>query len=74
MIGVDPDLQGRGLGSALLPEWLSRADAEGRPSYVETMVERKLRFYGRHGFEVLGASAIGPGGPMGWAMRREPGG
>jgi ribosomal protein S18 acetylase RimI-like enzyme len=71
MLGVDPQFQGRGLGSALLREGLKRADAASRPSYVETMLERNLAFYGHHGFDVMGSIAVGPGGPVGWAMRRE---
>ena len=69
-IGVDPELQGRGLGTALVREGLARADAEGCPCYLETSEERNLAFYERHGFEVVERVALGEGGPPGWAMRR----
>jgi ribosomal protein S18 acetylase RimI-like enzyme len=73
IVGVDPDVQGRGLGSALVREGLARADEEGRPVYLETSEKRNLGFYERHGFVVLDSATLGRGGPTAWAMRRDPG-
>lgn len=72
IVGVDPDLQGRGLGSALVKEGLARADASNCPCYLETSEERNVAFYERQGFVVVGTAPLGKGGPPGWAMRRNP--
>jgi ribosomal protein S18 acetylase RimI-like enzyme len=72
ILGVDPEMQGRGLGSALVKEGLDRADETHRPCYLETSEERNVGFYERHGFVVVGTAPLGKGGPPGWAMRRDP--
>jgi ribosomal protein S18 acetylase RimI-like enzyme len=72
IVGVDPELQGRGLGSALVKEGLALADQSNSPCYLETSEERNLAFYQRLGFVVLEAATLGDGGPTAWGMRREP--
>lgn len=72
IVGVDPELQGQGAGTALVKEGLARADQAGCPTYLETDEERNLPFYGRLGFRVVEAATLGPGGPPAWAMRRDP--
>ena len=52
-LGVEPDSQGRGIGTALLQPVLKQAAADGSPCYLETQTERNVRFYRRQGFEVL---------------------
>jgi len=52
VLGVEPSLQGRGIGSALLESFCARADAEGALSYLETDRASSVRLYERHGFEV----------------------
>ena len=74
IIAVDPELQGRGRGTALLKKGLARADQANCPCYLETSEERNLAFYERHGFRVVESTSLGDGGPTGWAMRRDPGG
>jgi len=70
-LGVEPVLQGKGLGSALLAGVLARCDDDGVPAYLESSKERNLAFYGRHGFTV--GEVVQPrGGPKLWTMRREP--
>ncbi len=49
-LGVDPECQGQGVGSALLRHWLGLVDEDGRPAYLETDDPRNLPFYGRAGF------------------------
>ncbi len=73
IIGVDPELQGRGRGTALIRQGLAWADAEELPCYLETSSPDNLRLYERHGFEVVASVSLS-GGPTGWAMRRAPGG
>ena len=71
VVGVDPELQGRGLGSALVSEGLKRADESNSPCYLETSEERNVAFYERHGFVVVDTAPLGKGGPTGWAMHRK---
>lgn len=52
-IGVDPDHQGEGHGSALVRSGMRRADRDGKMIYLETETEKNLGFYERLGFEVL---------------------
>lgn len=61
-LGVEPSLQGRGIGGALLAHGLARADRDGLPCYLETMNERDLRFYERHGFRIAHEGPLPPSG------------
>jgi ribosomal protein S18 acetylase RimI-like enzyme len=72
IVGVDPELQGRGIGSALLQEGLAQVDQAGALCYTETSVQRNVAFYERHGFRVVETATLGKGGPPAWGMRREP--
>ena len=74
IVGVDPELQGQGVGSALVTEGLGRADESNCRCYLDTSEERNLAFYRRQGFEVVGTAPLGKGGPPGWAMRRNAAG
>ncbi len=71
-VAVDPDLHGRGFGSALIREGLALADRESKPCYLETSEPRNLALYKRLGFAVLQEATLGKGGPPAWAMLREP--
>jgi GNAT superfamily N-acetyltransferase len=51
-VGVDPGLQGTGLGAEVLQPVLDRADAEGTPCYLETPFRQTHGFYRRLGFEL----------------------
>src|SRR4029453_1719673 len=57
-IGVHPELQGRGIGKALLAAFLDMADARGTPAYLETDVDRNVALYERFGFKVIDQEAI----------------
>jgi ribosomal protein S18 acetylase RimI-like enzyme len=72
VVGVDPEFQGHGLGSALVREGLALADRASQPCYLETSAPRNLALYQRLGFVVLEEATLGKGGPKAWAMRREP--
>ena len=71
VLGVDPERQGRGVGSSLIEPTLAQADADGLPCYLETMKERNVPFYQKHGFAVVVEGDLPKGGPHFWTMRRE---
>lgn len=72
-VGVEPESQGRGLGSALMRSGISRADQEGTPIYLETETEYNVGYYERLGFQVVEQmAAVGLGVPI-WAMIHRPG-
>jgi GNAT superfamily N-acetyltransferase len=72
VIGVAPEWQGRGIGTALLRPILDRCDREGLPAYLEASSERNRACYERNGFEVRGELRIPGGGPPIWPMWRPP--
>ncbi|MDA1297156.1 MAG: GNAT family N-acetyltransferase [Chloroflexi bacterium] len=59
ILGVSPELQGRGVGSALLREFCRLADDAGKPCYLETDSEGGKRLYERFGFRVANQRASG---------------
>jgi ribosomal protein S18 acetylase RimI-like enzyme len=71
-IGVDPEHQGQGLGSALMQPVLDRCDQEGCGAYLENTKEANLSFYQRHGFKVTSKLDLGQGTPPLWLMWRDP--
>ena len=73
MIGVAPERQGEGLGSALIASVLDRCDRDGVPAYLEASSERSLGLYERLGFQVVDRPLTLPDGPQMWPMWREPG-
>ncbi len=50
ILGVNPKLQGRGLGQQLLTPTLELADQQGKACYLETFTPRNMSFYARLGF------------------------
>ena len=72
VLGVEPDLQGRGLGKGLLTRISARADAERMPCYLETDKERNVRLYESAGYRVVNDEIVPttPGFRM-WTMRRD---
>jgi ribosomal protein S18 acetylase RimI-like enzyme len=53
MLGVEPELQGRGHGGRLLRTLSAQADRDGLPCYLETDRESSMRLYTSHGFAVM---------------------
>lgn len=69
-LGVDPEHQGRGLGSELLRALTARADAERQPCYLETDVQRNVGLYQGHGFQLLGERIVPGMDARMWFMQR----
>lgn len=70
-IGVHPDMQGKGLGSALMHPTLDRCDREGLPAYIEASSERSAALYERLGFQHTKELRVGGSPPL-WLMIRPP--
>jgi GNAT superfamily N-acetyltransferase len=68
-IGVHPDMQGRGLGSALLRPTLERCDRESLPAYLEASSERNAALYERHGFRLIKELRVGGSPPLRLMLR-----
>lgn len=71
-VGIEPRLQGMGLGSTLLAPVLERADASGVLCYLEAPFPQTHAFYRRLGFEVASESNPFAGAPPLWTMIRRP--
>jgi GNAT superfamily N-acetyltransferase len=69
--GVDPFVQGKGLGSALLRHALVTCDRDGLPAYLEASTVRSRQLYERFGFRVHGIIQVGSS-PSVWPMLRDP--
>ena len=70
VIGVRPEWQGRGFGSALLRPILERCDREALPAYLEASSERNRALYERHGFGVVEEIRVSDSPPL-WRMWRD---
>ncbi|GAA4642940.1 GNAT family N-acetyltransferase [Pontixanthobacter gangjinensis] len=71
-VGVRPDDQHQGWGTAMMKDGIAKADAEGVAVYLETALESNVTFYQHLGFTVTGEWHI-KDGPKMWSMLREPG-
>lgn len=69
-LGVHPDRQGHGHGAALLGDVLADADRDRLPTYLVTMKEANVGWYGRFGFAVREELRLGRSGPPAWSMLR----
>ena len=72
VLGTEPELQGRGIGSQLMAPVLARCDQERVPAYLESSKEKNLPLYERNGFKVTEEFVIPDGGPKLWLMWRDP--
>jgi ribosomal protein S18 acetylase RimI-like enzyme len=70
LLAVDPSSQGCGVGSRLMAPVLGKAAALAMPVYVQTLHERNVAFYKRHGFQVISKTAPRRGRPSCWGMIR----
>jgi L-amino acid N-acyltransferase YncA len=69
-LGVRSSHQGRGLGSKLMFDVLSRCDREGVPAYLESSTEGSRALYERHGFRADEVLDLPRNGPQLWLMWR----
>ena len=72
LLAVWPDLQGRGIGAALLDACHRGLDDDGVAAYLEASSQRNRRLYRRHGYADFGAPICLPGGPQMFPMVRQP--
>jgi ribosomal protein S18 acetylase RimI-like enzyme len=70
-IGVVPERQGEGLGSALMRDGLAPR-AHYVPTWLETSRVDNVSYYERFGFYTVMDEAAPGGGPHIWFMRRDP--
>jgi ribosomal protein S18 acetylase RimI-like enzyme len=71
-IGVVPERQGEGLGSALMRDGLAAPGHRGVPSWLETSRVNNVAYYERFGFRTVVDEDAPEGGPHIWFMRRDP--
>jgi GNAT superfamily N-acetyltransferase len=71
IVGVHPNVQGRGLGQALLQPTLQEASSRGRVCYLETFTRRNVVFYERLGFVSIAEHAEPTTGSSYVVMRRD---
>jgi GNAT superfamily N-acetyltransferase len=71
-IAVEPAVQGRGFGAALIAAGLGRAGADGTGAFLSTGTPRNVSIYGRCGFRVVEDLSAPGGGPHVWFMRWDP--
>jgi predicted N-acetyltransferase YhbS len=71
-VAVEPDLQGRGIGAALIDFGLARARAAGAGACLETGNPRNVAYYERFGFRTVADADAPDGGPDIWFMRWDP--
>lgn len=71
-VAVEPELQGRGIGSALIEFGLARARADQSGVFLETGTPRNVPYYERFGFRTVADADAPDGGPHIWFMRWDP--
>jgi ribosomal protein S18 acetylase RimI-like enzyme len=71
-LGVDPAVQGHGIGGRLVQPVLEDCDDRGVTAYLETVGDPNRRFYERHGFDVVEALPFEPAGIQVLLMLRRP--
>ena len=72
VIGVAPDHQGEGIGTALVDAVLVRADRAGTGCFLYTATEANVAWYRRFGFDIRATYHPTPSWPQVWAMWRHP--
>ncbi|MEZ4554222.1 MAG: GNAT family N-acetyltransferase [Dehalococcoidia bacterium] len=71
LVGVEPEHQGRGVGSALIRAGLEACDRDRLPAYLESSKARNVPLYVKHGFRVVERLDLARRGPSLWLMWRD---
>ncbi len=71
-IGVAPERQGEGIGTALMHDGLASADRDGVAAWLETSKATNAAYYEGFGFRTVVDEDAPDGGPHIWFMRRDP--
>jgi GNAT superfamily N-acetyltransferase len=71
-LAVEPEIQGKGIGSLLIQPMLQIANKKRLPCYLETMREKNLAFYAKHGFQICSEMQVPEKGPHIWGLIRHP--
>ena len=71
-LAVDPNQKAKGIGSALMAPVLAKADAQKLPVYLETHDETNVRYYQKHGFDLIHTVRIPKYELPIWCMLRKP--
>jgi ribosomal protein S18 acetylase RimI-like enzyme len=69
-LGVEPEQQGKAVGSAILQHLINKADREHVGCYLENANQRNIPFYQRFGFQIMSEKEII--GIPSWFMWRPP--
>lgn len=57
-VGVNPDVQGKGVGSALLQAGIELAESHGQDAYAETVLEDVVGWYDRYGYKTVAETPV----------------
>jgi len=71
VIAVEPELQGKGIGSRLMQLGLKNADNDGLECFLETVTPEDVQFYRKHNFDVIFNKGFGLKDQY-WIMTRKP--
>lgn len=71
-LGVEPEQQGGGIGTALLKPVLNTCDERRIIAYLETATGRNVLLYERNGFAVVEELTLPGTDVHGWLMLRQP--
>ncbi|HEY8633107.1 MAG TPA: GNAT family N-acetyltransferase [Candidatus Limnocylindrales bacterium] len=70
--GVEPGLQGTGVGSRLVAPGHARADANGERCYLETFTRKNVAWYEKRGYRVAVEGVVPATDVPVWGMVRDP--
>jgi ribosomal protein S18 acetylase RimI-like enzyme len=71
-IGVAPERQGEGIGTALMRDGLAPGHHDDVPTWLETSRPNNVTYYEGFGFRTVVDEDAPDGGPHIWFMRRDP--